>query len=151
MIKAKFKRALTLVALISCISIGVWILIENLNKNMMFFYTPTEIKNSTHQLGSITVGGIVKPGSIEKSYLDNMYTVRFTITDCANDLKISYNGLLPSLFREKQGIVAIGKLSKNGEFNAKQLLAKHDEYYSPKELNKNISEDSICNPQNYKS
>jgi cytochrome c-type biogenesis protein CcmE len=142
----KTKRALAVSALISFVAIGIWILATNLNQNITFFYTPSELQNvDMHH--NIRIGGIVRPNSIKK----NGVTVSFAMTDCIKDITVYYKGVLPSLFREKQGIVALGKLDSANIFQATQLLAKHDENYSPKGLEKNISEESLCKSIQYKS
>lgn len=109
-----------------CSSLGVYITLYNLEENITFFYPPSKI-NETKMGQEFRVGGLVKPGSIEKNAPDKII---FVITDNIKDLKISYQGVLPPLFREKQGIVAVGKLANN-MFIAKELLTKHDENYSP--------------------
>ncbi len=140
----KTKRALTVLSLISFVAIGIWILTTNLKQNITFFYAPSELQNiDMHQ--SIRIGGIVRPHSIKK----NGITVSFIITDCIKDITVYYKGVLPSLFRDKQGIVALGKLDSANTFQATQLLAKHDENYSPKGLEKNISEESLCKSMKY--
>lgn len=142
----KTKRTVTILVLVSFVSIGVWILATNLNQSITFFYTPSELQDvSTH--GNIRLGGIVRPNSIKKSGI----SISFIITDCTKDISVHYKGILPSLFREKQGIVALGRLDNSNIFQATQLLAKHDENYSPKGLEKNISEESLCRSIKYKS
>lgn len=104
---------------------GVYTILYNLEDSIVFFYPPSKInvKNGVE----FRVGGLVKSGSIHKQAAD---TISFTITDDIKDLQISYQGVLPALFRENQGIVAVGKLSGD-IFIARELLTKHDENYSP--------------------
>ena len=141
----KSKRALIILILVSFVSIGVWILVTNLNQSITFFYTPSELHGISANT-DIRVGGIVRPNSIKKKGT----RVSFTITDCKKDLHVDYQGLLPSLFREKQGIVALGRLEHNSRLHATQLLAKHDENYSPKGLEKDLSEESLCKSIRYR-
>jgi cytochrome c-type biogenesis protein CcmE len=77
------------------------------------------------------IGGLVKEGSVSRS--DNL-AVRFEVTDGTSTLTVAYQGLLPDLFREGQGVVAEGALDANGTFRADSVLAKHDETYMPKEV-----------------
>lgn len=108
------------------ISLGTYMILSNLEDNITFFYPPSKIDKT--KIGEeFRVGGIVKLGSIDKKAAD---TIHFIITDHIKNLTISYQGVLPGLFRENQGIVATGKLSGD-IFIAKELLTKHDENYSP--------------------
>lgn len=98
----------------------------------MFFQSPTEVTHQQLAAGSrIRIGGLVKPGSIERG--DNLH-IRFEVTDGKTDLPVRYQGIMPDLFREGQGVVAEGKLDANGAFVADTVLAKHDERYMPKEV-----------------
>lgn len=112
---------------------GVYFILSSLNDNIVFFHPPAEIHKIKSGHTKARVGGLVKVGSINQ-YDDGIIT--FTITDHIADLKIEYRGILPALFREKQGIVAEGKLVTPNLFIAKKLLAKHDENYIPPELAK---------------
>ncbi|MFP3017636.1 MAG: cytochrome c maturation protein CcmE [Candidatus Tisiphia sp.] len=113
-----------------CSAGGIYMILYNLEDSIVFFYPPSKINEST--LGKeLRVGGLVKVGSIRKITADK---VHFVITDDIKDLEISYQGVLPALFRENQGIVAVGKLSGN-IFIARELLTKHDENYSPASAN----------------
>ncbi|WP_341756192.1 MULTISPECIES: cytochrome c maturation protein CcmE [unclassified Candidatus Tisiphia] len=109
-----------------CSTGGIYMILYNLEDNIVFFYPPSKINEL--KLGKeFRVGGLVKIGSIKKITADK---VNFVITDDIKDLEISYQGVLPALFREKQGIVAVGKIS-GSLFIARELLTKHDENYSP--------------------
>ena len=100
----------------------------------MFFYPPSDIEKITNAKTKIRVGGLVKENSV---IVLSANKIRFTITDYKNTLTIEYTGILPALFREKQGIVAEGTFI-NGIFEAKKLLAKHDENYMPPEVVKTL-------------
>ena len=103
-----------------------------LRQNINLFYTPQKLLANNLPYGTrVRVGGMVRNGSL--SYSDNL-NVKFIITDYAQDLEIIYNGILPDLFREGQGVVALGVLGKDHVFKAEQILAKHDEKYMPPEL-----------------
>ena len=132
--KPKYKRLKLIFIMIICTSFGLWLILKNFNDNIVFFFSPTELKNhTTTQI--IRVGGLVESNSIKKHH--NL--VEFKITDQQNDLIIHYKGILPNLFREGQGIVAKGQL-KEDIFIADELLAKHDENYMPKEVAKALKE-----------
>jgi cytochrome c-type biogenesis protein CcmE len=132
--KPKYKRLKLIFIMIICTSLGLWLILSNFNDNIVFFFSPTELKSHpTNQI--IRVGGLVESNSIKKHH--NL--VEFKITDQQNDLIIHYEGILPNLFREGQGIVAKGRL-KEDIFIADELLAKHDENYMPKEVAKALKE-----------
>lgn len=113
--------------MLSLCSIGVYTILSSLNDNIVFFYPPSEI-SKIKKNSKVRVGGIVKNGSITREE-DNK--IRFIITDYSEELEIIYQGILPALFREGQGIVAEGTLQPARSFLAKKLLAKHDENYMP--------------------
>ena len=133
--KAKYKRLKFIAVAVFFVSIGLWLILKNFNENIVFFFTPTELKQKSLVNQIIRVGGLVTKDSITK--IDNGLITQFIITDNQNNLTIRYKGLLPNLFRENQGIVAKGKLINN-VFIASELLAKHDENYMPKEVAKTI-------------
>ncbi len=102
-------------------------------KNLLYFYSPTQIVAGEAPTNrSFRVGGLVKDGSVERDSKD--LNVSFVLTDTANQIKVSYKGILPDLFREGQGIVANGNLSGTNVFIAEEVLAKHDENYMPSEV-----------------
>ena len=116
--------------------IALVFIILNFRDNIVFFYSPSELKAVEVEEKQIRVGGLVVEGSVRKINASN--TV-FTITDLEDDLVINYQGLLPDLFREGQGIVAKGKLdTKKNEFYSNDLLVKHDEKYMPPEVAKSL-------------
>ena len=130
--KAKYRRLKYILITILLACLGLWLILKNFNENIVFFFTPSEVKEkniSENKL--IRVGGLVTVGSIHKNGQD----LHFIITDNKQDLLIRFKGAPPNLFREGQGIVAKGKL-KNKQFIASELLAKHDENYMPAEVTK---------------
>ena len=109
------------------------LLIYALSKNMVYFYTPTQVSKNEAPLNShIRVGGMVKVNSFAKS--KDSLKVYFKIHDLDQEINVTYEGILPDLFAEGQGVVMSGKLSKNGTFVASEVLAKHDENYMPPEV-----------------
>ena len=104
-----------------------------LRDNMNFFYAPAQIAGGEAPVGrSIRIGGLVVPGSVHRtaSGLD----VEFTVTDNRASVAVIYTGILPDLFAEGQGVVALGQLEESRRFRAEQVLAKHDENYMPPEV-----------------
>ena len=124
----KTNRLLTIFAVLSVCALGVYIILSNLNNNIVFFYPPSEIPSVISSNEKIRVGGLVKQGSIRKLSVNR---ILFTIEDRKAQLHIEYEGVVPLLFREKQGIVAEGKFVENKIFIASRLLSKHDENYKP--------------------
>ena len=104
-----------------------------LRENINLFFSPSQIVDGTAPSNTtIRLGGMVVAGSIQRG--DNL-GVTFVLTDLAEQVTVTYEGILPDLFREGQGIVTQGKLDSTGRFVAQQVLAKHDETYMPPEVN----------------
>lgn len=130
--KPKHKRLIAVLSGLAIMSVGAAIILVNFRQNIVFFYTPMDLKQqSVDTSRSIRVGGLVEVGSIQ-TIGENK--ISFTITDNTETLNVHYTGLLPALFREGQGVVAEGKLTAEGALDAKTILAKHDENYMPKEV-----------------
>ncbi len=128
------KKRLGLVLLIVIgISATVALAISAFRENMWYYFTPTQIlagEAPTDRV--IRVGGLVTQGSLQRA--KDTLQVKFDVTDLTNTTHIQYEGILPDLFREGQGIVAIGKMQADGTFRADEVLAKHDENYMPPEV-----------------
>ena len=115
-----------------CFVVGI-ILIA-LQDNILFFYSPSEIlQKNLKQNEKVRLGGLVE----ENSVVRNDIKINFTITDLKKTMEVSYEGILPDLFREGQGVIVNGYL-KNNIFEASEVLAKHDENYMPPEIKKKI-------------
>ena len=129
----KARRRLTLVAAIApVLAIAVALALWGLKDSISFFYTPSQADAAKPPPGrSIQLGGLVSPGTVVK-HPDGR--VDFVVADKISADKVSFQGDLPDLFREGQGIVAVGAFRQDGVFEAKQVLAKHDEKYMPKEV-----------------
>ena len=131
------QRLYALIAILLGSLLATWLVVSALSENMNLFYSPTEMKEANiKQNVSIRAGGMVKPGSIIKS--TDSLNVSFTVTDYQNELVINYQGILPDLFEENAGVVVRGNLGSDGNFNAIEVLAKHDENYMPPEVAKLI-------------
>ncbi len=110
--------------------VAVLFVMQAFKQNLVYFYSPTDIAaNPPAPMQKIRVGGLVEAGSVVKK--DS--SVRFVVTDGKHALAITYQGLLPNLFREGQGVIAEGVM-EGGVFTASTILAKHDENYMPKEV-----------------
>ena len=103
------------------------------DENLLYFYSPTQIHaGEAPQNRSFRVGGLVVDGSVKRA--PDSLTIEFDVTDNTESMTIEYTGILPDLFREGQGIVAMGRLDASGLFVADEVLAKHDENYMPPEV-----------------
>ena len=116
---------------------AIVILLTTFSDSLVFFYSATDVHSKPVPMDKrIRVGGMVKEGSVSKAS-DNL-NMTFTLTDYQHDIIVSFTGIPPLLFREKQGIVAEGFLLKDKSFKADNLLAKHDENYMPPEVKKSL-------------
>ncbi|SQF99623.1 cytochrome c-type biogenesis protein CcmE [Paucimonas lemoignei] len=139
------KRLLIIVAILAGVSIAVTLALSALKENINLFYTPTQIANGEAPHDTrIRAGGMVAEGSLQRS-ADSL-DVRFIVTDFNKSVTITYRGILPDLFREGQGIVALGKLNADGVVVADEVLAKHDEKYMPPEVTKALKESGQAAP-----
>ena len=138
MIKKKTNRFYFILLILVSVSLALFFVLKALNDKVVFFYTPTNISEDAEIIGkNIRVGGLVLENSIK--YSNDGLRVSFVITDNKNMIDVFYSGILPDLFREKQGVVVEGNFLKNKKtFNAKKVLAKHDENYMPPEVKKAI-------------
>jgi cytochrome c-type biogenesis protein CcmE len=130
-IASRRQRRLALIATaLAALGLAVGLALYALSGSIVFFHTPTEIAQGTVAPGSrLRVGGLVKEGSVLRSG----DRIIFAVTDTANDVKVTYAGIVPDLFREGQGVVAEGVLRPDGSMLADSVLAKHDERYMPRE------------------
>ena len=124
-------RAFFIFLIFLAISLTVFLIFKSLEENVVYFKSPTEIKNlSELSTKKIRVGGMVKKNSIET----NDKEINFVITDFKNELTVNYRGLVPNLFEEEKGVVAEGFLKDRNYLKAIKILAKHDENYMPPEV-----------------
>lgn len=129
--KTRVKRFSIVLIFVIAITSIIYLVLFALEQNINLYFTPQEIAlQKAPNNKSIRVGGMVKTGSIKREGLN----ISFIITDFKNDIIVKYHGILPDLFKEKQGVVVLGKLSSNMQLTASQVLAKHDEKYMPKEV-----------------
>jgi cytochrome c-type biogenesis protein CcmE len=132
--KAIRKRRLMLaVFLLAGVSVAVALTMVALQENINLFYDPSQIAaGKAPQDVRIRAGGMVEEGSVTRS--GDSLDVSFRITDRQSSVKVLYEGILPDLFKEGQGVVALGRIDENGTLRADEVLAKHDENYMPPEV-----------------
>jgi cytochrome c-type biogenesis protein CcmE len=126
------RRLVLIGSAMAVLGVAVALMLNALRDSIVFFNSPTDVVEKHVAAGTrIRLGGLVKNGSLVRG--DNM-AVHFEVTDGKNGIAVNYQGVLPDLFREGQGVVAEGALDANGRFKADSILAKHDETYMPKEV-----------------
>ncbi|MFL2707904.1 MAG: cytochrome c biogenesis protein CcmE [Gammaproteobacteria bacterium TMED226] len=110
---------------------GISLILYSLNSNLDYFFTPTELKNNDIPIDKrIKIGGMVLEGSVKR----DASKITFIVTDYENSIEVLFNGIVPDLFQEGSGVVALGVIN-NDIFYAQEVLAKHDENYMPPNLN----------------
>ena len=136
----RFQRLILILLTLTILGAAILLIMFNTKQNIVFFYTPSELlENNIDSNIKLRIGGYVKKLSfVEKSL--NKY--EFKITDNSNDLLISYEGMLPDLFREEQGIVIEGFIDKNKNIVASKVYAKHDENYMPASIKKKLEKNN---------
>lgn len=126
------QRLILIILLVTAVGGAVALTLTALEKNINLFFSPTQVRAGEAPAGgTFRLGGMVVQNSVSRS--DTDLSVRFALTDTASTVQVAYTGILPDLFREGQGIVALGAMRGN-IFIASQVLAKHDENYMPPEV-----------------
>lgn len=130
----KRKQRLVLVSVMLCgVAAAVAFGVSAFRENIMLFHSPSDVVAGTVQPGKpFRVGGMVVEGSVQRNQED--LSVKFELTDYDKSIPVTFAGILPDLFREGQGIVAMGAIDDSGTFTASEVLAKHDENYMPPEV-----------------
>ncbi|MGK0170460.1 MAG: cytochrome c-type biogenesis protein CcmE [Gammaproteobacteria bacterium] len=127
------QRMVFVAVLVVGVAVAAALAFRAIGDNMLFFYSPSQLANGEVPAGqSIKVGGLVVDGSVRRN--GGELAVQFDLTDTAKTMTVRYDGILPDLFREGQGIIALGKLGPSGTFVADEVLAKHDENYMPPDV-----------------
>ncbi len=133
--KTRHKRLAIIVMSVVALTGAALLVLNAFRSNLVFFYTPTDVIEGKAPRGErFRIGGLVEQGSVQR----NGTQVRFVVTDLQTKLLVHYDGILPDLFREGQGVVAQGRLLGAGQFAAEEVLAKHDENYMPPEVAKSL-------------
>jgi cytochrome c-type biogenesis protein CcmE len=131
-VKPRTKRAVWIVIGVLLLAAAVALVLNAFNKNLVFFFTPSQIAGGEAPQGKpFRIGGLVENGTLERK--PDSTTVFFKVTDKAKTVIVEYTGILPDLFKEGRGVVAQGRLGGDGIFRASEVLAKHDENYMPPE------------------
>jgi len=127
------KRRMTIIAMVlAAVGVATALTVFALQQNMTYLFTPVEVLGGKVPADArFRLGGMVKAGSIQRS-ADSL-KVEFVTTDGDADMTVEYHGILPDLFREKQSVIATGKM-QGGRFVASEVLAKHDETYVPRDV-----------------
>lgn len=134
--KARHKRLIAILLTLSGVSIATVIILKAFDQNLLYYTTPSELMAEVVPANSppkkYHLGGMVKSGSVVRK--NNSLDVSFVLTDYKVEVPVRFSGILPDLFREEQGIIAIGRLQADGSLLADKVLAKHDENYMPPNL-----------------
>lgn len=128
------RRRMTIIGLVlGGVAIAALLASAAFRESVNYFRTPTQVAaGDVPETRSIRLGGMVAEDSVARE--SGSLTVRFTVTDFANNVDVVYTGVLPDLFREGQGVVTRGRMAEGGVFEAEEVLAKHDENYMPPEV-----------------
>jgi len=135
---AKSRRLIFVVVICAILGSAGYLILNALNQNIILFFSPSDITDQQKQGQRLRLGGLVEEGSVQ---IDGLQA-RFSITDGLASVHIAYDGALPDLFREGQGIVAQGSFSGD-IFQAENVLAKHDENYMPREIADSLKEKGV--------
>lgn len=137
------KRLYLVVAMVAAVGVAVALLLNAFQQNMLFFFSPAQVMAGEAPEGHpFRIGGLVVNGSVERG---DSLKVGFTLSDGGGSVPVQYEGILPDLFREGQGIVARGVLGADGVFVADEVLAKHDENYMPPEVAEALEKSGMLN------
>lgn len=137
MTPARKRRLILVLGILAGVGIAGALALTAFEKNVMFFYDPSQVAAGEVQPGQrFRLGGMVEKGSIQRT--PGSLEVRFVVTDFQHQLPVKYDKVLPDLFREGQGVVAHGRIGTDGVFVADEVLAKHDEKYMPPEVTRSL-------------
>lgn len=143
--KTRTKRGLIILGGLATLGITSALVLNAFQDNLVFFFSPSQV--ATHEAPidrNFRLGGLVEEGSVKRA--DGGLAVQFVVTDGAKAIPVTFQGLLPDMFREGKGVVAQGRLDDSGLFHADQVLAKHDENYTPKEVADTLKTTSLKEP-----
>ena len=127
------RRKVLVLAIVFGVSVSTVLGLTAFEENLLYFYSPTQVKSGdAPEVHTFRVGGLVVDDSVRRA--PDSLMVQFDVTDNEETMTVEYTGILPDLFREGQGIVAMGSFNSKGRFVADEVLAKHDEKYMPPEV-----------------
>jgi len=137
----KQRRGILIGTCLAVLGVAVGLVLFAMRDSIVFFYSPSEVAKMQIAPGQrFRLGGLVETGSVVRG---EGTTIRFTVTDRASTLPVTFTGVLPDLFREGQGVVTEGTLEPDGVFHADNVLAKHDESYMPPEVAKKLKAQGV--------
>ena len=143
----KGRRLVALLACMAGLGSASALTLNAFSDNMVFFMSPGDIAAKDPTPGrTIRLGGLVKAGSLHTAQDEGEPVAHFVVTDGAHTIPVSYRGILPDLFREGQGVVALGTIQPDRSFRAQEVLAKHDETYMPKDVADALKRSGHWNP-----
>ena len=142
--KPRTKRIAIVAGGLAALAVVAGLVLSAFQQNLVFFFTPSQVAaNEAPQGKTFRIGGMVETGSVKRQ--PDGVTVRFIVTDTARAVPVVYRGALPDLFREGKGVVAQGRVSPDGVFQASEVLAKHDENYMPPEAAEALKQGQAAN------
>ncbi len=145
--KRKQRRLIIIAACGLGLSCATALTLNAFQDSVVFFMTPADIAERGVPDGrTIRLGGMVEAGSLKRTLHDGEPTADFRVTDRKKSIAVAYTGILPDLFREGQGVVALGTLTPDHAFHAQEVLAKHDETYMPKDVAEALKKRGYWNP-----
>ncbi len=148
--KPRHKRFVFIGLGLLALGVATVLVLNAFQSNLVFFFTPTQVASGEVPQGkSFRIGGMVEDGSLVRE--NDGLTVRFSVTDTAKSVPVTYKGILPDLFKEGKGAVAQGQLGADGTFIASEVLAKHDENYMPPEAAEALAKAKASGAQQSKS
>jgi cytochrome c-type biogenesis protein CcmE len=128
----KQRRLVLIGSSLAVLAVAVGLVLNSLRDSIVFFNSPTDLVAKRSMVGTrVRLGGMVKSGSLVRGA---DLQARFEVSDANNDVPVKFQGILPDLFREGQGVIAEGRMEPDGTFKADTILAKHDENYMPREV-----------------
>ena len=131
--KARHKRLGIIVVGLAALGVAAYLVLKALEGNLSYFFSPTEVAEGKAPADHVfRLGGLVESGSVSRK--DGELRVNFVVTDMAERVAVAYDGILPDLFAEGQGVIAQGRMGPGNVFVADEVLAKHDENYMPPEV-----------------
>lgn len=132
--KPRHKKIAIITSGVTALSVAAILVLNAFQSNLVFFFSPSQVAANEAPINKrFRIGGLVEEGSVNRNSSEGDITVSFAVTDNAKVIPVVYTGILPDLFKEGKGVVAQGKMSANGVFEADEVLAKHDENYMPPE------------------
>ena len=137
--KPRHKRLTFILVGLAGVTVAAALVLNAFRGNITFAFSPSEVVAGKAPQGSnFRLGGLVEKGSLQRE--NDGLTVHFVVTDLAQNVKVTYKGILPDLFKEGTGAVSLGKMGPDGVFHAQEVLAKHDEKYMPPEVAQALKE-----------